>query len=105
MITTQTGILVALIGLFGGVLGAIISYIALKSSARISATPDLIRAYGERLDAAEKKIEGLVKKQKGLEKEVGGWKRRYFKLLKWLEDFFKKNGINEVIPEFHKESE
>lgn len=98
MIETQTGVLVAMIGLFAGVLGSIISYIALRSSAKITATPDLVRVYGERLDKLEDK-------QEDMEKEISSWKRNYFRLRNWLKDFFEKNGIKVVIPEFHKENE
>lgn len=95
----QAWIVVATIA--SGLIGSFLTYLAQRQSAKTASIPDLINALTNRVVKQEERISKMEARQEALEKQISQWKTNYFKLLRWLKDFFKKNGIKDTIPEFH----
>jgi septal ring factor EnvC (AmiA/AmiB activator) len=97
----STGFWVAVGSIASGLIGSVLTYFAQRGAAKTASIPDLINALSNRLMNQEKRITKMEQRQEALEGQLSQWKTNYFKLLRWLKDFFKKNGIDEEIPEFH----
>lgn len=92
---------VAVASILSGVIGSVLTYFGQRGAAKTASIPDLINALTNRLMKQEQRITRMESRQELLEQQISQWKTNYFKLLRWLKDFFKKNGIKDTIPEFH----
>ena len=87
----------------GSIISSVITYMAMRKSASTRSVPDLIQSLLDANESQEKRIAKLENRQKKLEDDISRWQSNYFRLRKWLQKFFKANGIKVTIPEFHKE--
>lgn len=90
-------------GIVGAVFSSMITYFAMRRSASTRSVPDLIQSLLDANEAQDIRIEKLETQQKKLEQDINRWQSNYFRLRKWLQKFFKSNGIKVTIPEFHTE--
>ena len=87
----------------GSIISSVITYMAMRKSASTRSVPDLIQSLLDANESQDKRIAKLENRQKKLEKDISRWQSNYFRLRKWLQQFFKSNGIKVTIPEFHTE--